>query len=82
MAEGMDLASAIITLTSAAYASCQILSSTFDEIRNAPKRISALASDLEDLYLVLGTLQALVSDEDTSAGVIQPTSFTNLTKVL
>ena len=60
MAEAIGVASAIITLVSTAYATCRKLHSNFDGMINAPKHIRIISSDLQDFYLVLGTLQALL----------------------
>lgn len=78
----MGLASALNTLVATAYSACQKVDSTFGGARNAPKHIKALSSDLEDFYLVLGTLQALLDDEDFSSGVIRQATSLNLCKVL
>ena len=81
-AEAVGLASALASLVATAYSSCQKVHSTFQGAQNAPKHIKALSSDLEDFYLVLGTLQALLNDEDSSPGVIRQATSLNLSKVL
>ena len=81
-AEALGLASAVNTLVATAYSSCQKVDSIFEGARNAPKHIKALSSDLEDFYLVLGTLQALLDDEDFSPGVIRQAISLNLCKAL
>ncbi len=58
MAETVGLTSAIVSLVTTAYTSCQKLYSTFDGARNAPKHIATISNDLEDFYLVLGTFQS------------------------
>ena len=82
MAEAVGLTSAIVTLVTTAYSSCQELYSTFDGVRNAPKHIAVISNDLQDFYLVLGTIQALLDDEDFSAGIAQHSHTENLCKVL
>lgn len=82
MAEALGLTSAIVSLVATAYSSCQELYSTFDGIRNAPKHIATISNDLQDFYLVLGTIQALLDDEDFSAGIAQHSHSENLCKVL
>ena len=81
-AEAVGLAASLNTLVATAYSSCQKLHSTFQGARNAPKHIKALSSDLEDFYLVLGTLQALLDDEEFSPGVIRQATSLNLCKML
>lgn len=81
-AEAVGLASSLTALVATAYSSCQKVDSIFEGARNAPKHIKALSSDLEDFYLVLGTLQALLDDEDISPGVTRQATSLNLCKVL
>ena len=81
-AEAVGLASSLTNLVATAYSSCQKLDSTFEGARNAPKHIKALSSDLEDFYLVLGTLQALIDDDESSSSVIRQASSLNLCNVL
>ena len=81
-AEAVGLASALITLVATAYSSCQKVDSIFEGARNAPKHIKALSTDLEDFYLVLGTLQALLDDEGFSPGVVRQATSSNLCKAL
>lgn len=81
-AEAVGLASALASLVATAYSSCQKVDTTFEGARNAPKHIKALSSDLEDFYLVLGTLQALLDDEESSPGVIRQATSLDLCKVL
>ena len=76
------LASSIVTLVSAVGKSSQMLYNTIQAIKNAPKHISKISSDLQDFHHVLGILQALVSDDDDVAGVIRPESLANLEQVL
>lgn len=70
-AEAVGLASSLIILVATAYSSCQKLDSTFAGARNAPKHIKALSGNWKNFYLVLGTLQALFDEEDSSPGVIR-----------
>ena len=81
-AEAVGLASSLSSLVATAYSSCQKLDSTFQGARKAPKHIKALSSDLEDFYLVLGTLQALLDDEEFSTGVTRQATSLNLCNVL
>lgn len=82
MAEAIGLTSAIVGLVTTAYTSCQKLYNTFDGVRNAPKHIATISHDLEDFYLVLGTFQALLDDEEFSAGIVQHAQSGNLCNVL
>ncbi len=82
MADTVGLTSAIVSLVTNAYSTCQKLYSTFDGLRSAPKHITTISNDLEDFYLVLGTIQALLDDEEFSAGILQHAQSTNLCNVL
>lgn len=82
MADAVGLASAIVSLVTTAYSSCQKLYTTFDGVRNAPKHIATISNDLEDFYLVLGTFQALLDDEEFSTGIVQHAQSGNLCNVL
>ena len=82
MAEALGLTTAIITVVKTAYSSCQELYSAFNGVRNAPKHIATISNDLQDFYLVLGTVQTLLDDEEFSAGIVQQAQSSNLCKVL
>ena len=82
MAEAVGLSSAILSLVTTVYSSCRELYNTFDGVRNAPKHIAIISNDLQDFYLVLGTVQALFDDEEFSAGILQYAQSGNLCKVL
>ena len=64
MAEAIGLTASLITLVATAYSSCKTLHDLSSGICNAPRHIRALSQDLDDYYLVLGTLQSLLSDQD------------------
>lgn len=86
MAEAIALASAVISLGTLAYKSCQGLYDVTSRIKKAPKHIHLLLSDLEDLCLVLDTLQALFNDDEFSVGSSESiprfATFKNLATVL
>ena len=82
MAEAVGLTAAIITVVKTAYSSCQELYRAFDGVRNAPKHIATISNDLQDFYLVLGTMQTLLDDEEFSAGIVRQAQSANLCKVL
>lgn len=86
MAETVALASAVISLGNVTYNSCKVLLDTISGIKNAPKHIHVLLSDLEDLCLVLDTLQALFNDDEFSVGSSpsdpRSATFHNLATVL
>lgn len=82
MAEAIGAAASVITLVTTVYQSCKTLHDTLGAIRNAPRHIYYILSDLEDFYRVLGTIQAILDDEDSAQGILQPPSSHNLTKVL
>ena len=64
MADAIGLTASLCTLVATAYSSCQALYNLSSGISNAPRHIRAVSQDLEDYYLVLGTLQSLLSDQD------------------
>lgn len=82
MAEAVGVASAVITLVSAAYTSCRTLYETLGGIRDTPMHIHSISGDLEDFYCVLGTIQAILDDPDSAPGLLLPTTSENLTRVL
>ena len=41
-----------------------------------------MSCDLEDFYLVLGTIQAILDDKDSAQGILQPMTSENLVGVL
>lgn len=82
MPEALFFSSAILSLVTTAYSSCQKLHSTFNGVRNAPKHIAVISKDLEGFYLVLGTIQALLDEKEFSAGIVQYAQSENLCKVL
>lgn len=53
---------AIMQLVSNAYSVSRELYQLVDAIRNAPTHITAMAQDIQSLYLVLGSLQGLLAD--------------------
>lgn len=64
----VGFASAVISLGTLVYTSYQGLYDAINAIKNAPKHIRFLSSDLEDLCLVVDTLQALFNDDEFSVG--------------
>ena len=82
MAEAIGAASSVITLVITAYQSCKTLYDTLSTLRNAPKHIRYISCDLEDFYLVLGTIQAIADDKDSAQGILQPMTSENLIGVL
>ena len=82
MAEVIGLASGIATLIAATYTSCQTLSNTIDGIKSAPKYVGVIGKDLQDFYRILGTLQALLDDGESTAGIVQSATSENLSRVL
>ena len=67
----VGLTAAIITVVKTAYSSCQELYNVCNGVRNAPKHIATISNDLQDFYLVLGTIQTLLDDEELSSGIVQ-----------
>ena len=82
MAEAVGLAASIITLVSLAYKSCKNLSDSITRMEDAPKHVFAIANDLEDLYSLLGTLQAVLEEGDSLAATLEPAMSGNLSQVL
>ena len=84
MAASAGLTAAIITFVKTAISSCQELYNVCKGVRNAPKHIATISSDLEHFYLVLGTIESLLDDEELSAGMVQQqqAQSVNLCKVL
>ena len=71
MAEAIGAASAVITLVATAYASCRKLHDAIKRIRNSPRYLYVLSNDLEDFYLVLGTLQTILDGKESADGRVQ-----------
>ena len=82
MAEPISLAASLITVAITASELCQAVYQTLSTLREVPKQLRHIHSDLGDFYKVLGTLQALLEDEETMGGVVQPMTSINLQNVL
>ncbi len=82
MAEAIGVASAVTTLIATAYKSSKTLYYILSGIKNAPRHLHLLSCGLEDLYLVLGTIQAMLDDQESAQGILQSTASENLTNVL
>ena len=82
MAEAVGLAASVMTLVSVAYKSCKSLIDTITRLDDAPKHVHAIANDLEDFYHLLGTLQAVLDEEDSAAGIIEPAMSGHLSQAL
>ncbi|KAG8527092.1 uncharacterized protein KY384_008521 [Bacidia gigantensis] len=82
MAEALGVSSAVITLASTAYKSCQTLHNAVDGYRSAHSQFLALSADLETFYLVLGTLQAALQEEAASAAAVEAVMSEGLSKAL
>lgn len=80
--KAVDLASALAFLVATAYSFCPKVDSAFKGAQNAPKHIKAFSRDVEEFYLVLGTLQALLDDENSSPGIIRQATSLNIFKML
>ena len=82
MAEAIGLTASLTTLVATAYSSCQTLYNLASGIRNAPGHIRDVSQDLEDYYLVLGTLQSLLTDQDYHSNASHVSTSKALAKVL
>jgi Fungal N-terminal domain of STAND proteins len=82
MAEAVALAASLLTIAARASTLCQSLYQALSAFRDRPKYLRHIHSDLEDFCNVLGTLQALLHDEETAAGIVQPVTSINLQNVL
>lgn len=78
----ISAASAIAPLVIKAFTLSQQVYTTIRQITNAPKHIKAISNDLEDFYIVLGTLKGYLEDEDLSQGVLHPSTSDSLESVL
>lgn len=82
MAEAVGLSSAVLTLATAAYKSCQALHNGIDGFRSANEQMLALSSDLENFYLVLGSLQTVLQDEESAPVAVDRIMASDLSKAL
>jgi len=82
MAEAIGVASSVISLASTAYKTCQTLHNAVDCFRGAHHQILTLSSELEGFYLVLGTLQAVLQDEVSSAAAVEQVMSDGLSRTL
>ncbi|CZR61345.1 uncharacterized protein PAC_11241 [Phialocephala subalpina] len=78
----LGAASAIAPLVVKAFTLSQQVYTTISQITNAPKHIKAISNDLEDFYIVLGTLKGYLEDEDLSQCVLHPSASDSLESVL
>lgn len=82
MAEIVGFAASTITLLATAYDTFQTLYNILEGIQNASKCINSLRQDIHDVCHMLGNLQSLLNDEETSHGVSRSLTSESLTKIL
>lgn len=82
MAEAIALTASLLTLAATASAICHTLQQGLTALEEMPRTLRFISSDLEDYYKVLGTLQALLGDDETATGVVQPVTSVNIQSVL
>ena len=68
---GLDLASPMKKLAVKVSKSSQTLQNIINGHCNSHRHVLTLSSDLEEFYLVLGTLEALLHDEQHYAGAVE-----------
>ena len=71
-----------LDLMAAASTSCQNLANTINGIKNPSRHVRVIGSDLKGLHDLLSELQALLEDEESTAGVVQSATSESLSKVL
>ena len=82
MAESVSFASGIVTLSSLAYSTSEKVYGNLKAWKEAPRHVQRLSNDLEDIYLVLGSLQDILEDEKVAAGLREHSVITTLERSL
>ncbi|KAL6716718.1 hypothetical protein ACLMJK_006286 [Lecanora helva] len=82
MAEATGAASGILALLATAYKSCKELHKVLRGMKNTPRHLHTLSKDLEDFYLVLGSIQAIIDDGQSEWGMLDSAASNSLDAVL
>ena len=82
MAEAIGAVSAVMTLVATAYTLCKNLHDIIKRIRNTPRSLYVLSRDLEDFYLVLGTLQSILDSRESTQGMLRAVTTQSLERAL
>jgi hypothetical protein len=82
MPDPISIATGAVALVKTAFSLCQAIYEAVDRIREAPKHLRAISSDLKGFYSVLGTLDGYIHDEDMVLGVLHPSTSEDLGEVL
>jgi hypothetical protein len=70
------------SLMANAETTCKTLYSLINTTQNCPDHVYNVSRELEDLHLVLGTLQALLSDDESAESVVWSSLPDNLAKAI
>jgi hypothetical protein len=82
MPEPITIASAVGAIVVNGIKLCLSVYGTIDGIKQAPKHLKAVSSDLKDFYSILGTIQGYLDDKDLTQGLLHTQSCDNLQSVL
>lgn len=82
MPEPITIASAVGAIVVNGIKLCLSVYGTIDGMKQAPKHLKAVSSDLKDFYSILGTIQGYLDDKDLTQGLLHTQSCDNLQSVL
>lgn len=72
MADPVSLVASLVALLSTGIKLSKAIHQAIDSIKNSPKHIKSISTDLKGLYHVLGILYGAMSSADTRGGVLHP----------
>jgi hypothetical protein len=82
MPEPITIASAVGAIVVNGIKLCLSVYGTIDGMKQAPKHLKAVSSDLKDFYNILGTIQVYLDDKELTQGLLHTQSCDNLQSIL
>jgi hypothetical protein len=82
MPEPITIASAVSAIVANGIKLCLGVYGTIDGMKQAPKHLKAVSSDLKDFYSILGTIQWYLDDKELTQGLLHTQSCDNLQSIL
>jgi uncharacterized protein (UPF0264 family) len=82
MPEPITIASAASAIVVTGIKLCLGVYGTIDGMKQAPKHLKAVSSDLKDVHSILGTIQGYLDDKELTQGLLHTQSCDNLQSIL